>query len=220
MVVSDGASKVGLFKIRPRLGAEIQLGVGGLPEQEVGQALFARRANDEIGVRNWIGHEGRGKAHLVDFLRMEIAGNHSSGQRPGCHDNLLPRTVVQRQAEVEASAGSCGFFGHLEIFKDSCGYAISPAQCGEADAFLYQLLPLFPKIPVQKGEEYMDLLGRSLPVLVRECKEGQHRDTLAAGFLGSAPHGAGSSLMPFPARHPALLRPPAVSVHNDSHMLN
>src|SRR5438132_14409232 len=109
MVVSDGASKVGLFKIRPRLGAEIQLGVGGLPEQEVGQALFARRANDEIGVRNWIGHEGRGKAHLVDFLRMEIAGNHSSGQRPGCHDNLLPRTVVQRQAEVEASAGSCGF---------------------------------------------------------------------------------------------------------------
>src|SRR5438876_1959382 len=70
-----GSEKIDLPELRPVNVFEHQLTVGGLPEQESAQTLFARSSYDEIRVRIWqmCCVEILVKRIFVNLLRREIS---------------------------------------------------------------------------------------------------------------------------------------------------
>jgi hypothetical protein len=70
--IAQRSLEFGLVEIGPERVAEIELGVGQVPEQEIADALLAARADEEIGFRRagqlqFAANEGR----LVDRNRLE-----------------------------------------------------------------------------------------------------------------------------------------------------
>ena len=58
LVVGDGFEQMDAAKVGPEAVGDEDLGVGDLPEQEVGDALLAAGADDEVGVGHVRGVEG------------------------------------------------------------------------------------------------------------------------------------------------------------------
>ena len=58
------ASKCGLVEVGPQHVQKHQFGISGLPEQEIGQALLAGGADDQVGV----GHPGSGEEVAIERL--------------------------------------------------------------------------------------------------------------------------------------------------------
>src|SRR5689334_19684395 len=58
-------------EVRPVGGCGVELGVGGLPEQEVGEAHLAARADHEVRVGRAGGVKVGAEAFLVDLLRRD-----------------------------------------------------------------------------------------------------------------------------------------------------
>src|SRR5262245_21686623 len=57
-----------LVEVRPQRLGEYQLGVGRLPQQEVGQALLAGGADQQVGIGNVDGLQVARVARLIDFI--------------------------------------------------------------------------------------------------------------------------------------------------------
>ncbi len=66
LVVGDGFEEMDAAEVGPEAVGDEDLGVGDLPEEEVGDALLAGGADDEVGVGHVRGVEGAGDAGLVE----------------------------------------------------------------------------------------------------------------------------------------------------------
>jgi len=66
LVVGNGFEEVEAAEVGPEAVGDEDLGVGDLPEEEVGDALLARGTDDEVGVGHVRGVESRGDVGLVD----------------------------------------------------------------------------------------------------------------------------------------------------------
>ena len=64
--VANHVIHVGGRKIGPKLVGKIQFGIGGLPEQEIGDAKIAARTDDHIGIAAFGGIQGIGYILLGD----------------------------------------------------------------------------------------------------------------------------------------------------------
>ena len=95
-----GPVKVLGAEIRPRTIGEVELGVGGLPEQEVRQATLAAGADDEID---------RGCVEGVEFIGEEIFINRC-GSCHTLHDTNSLVDVVEGMSGEELDE----FFSDLE----------------------------------------------------------------------------------------------------------
>jgi hypothetical protein len=91
----DRLPKVFRAEIRPELGREEEFSVRGLPEQEVADAMFAGRTDDEIGIRKVMREEMCLHRSLVDLLRWDAAGHKAADRR----QHLLAPAVVERERQ-------------------------------------------------------------------------------------------------------------------------
>ena len=66
LVVGDGFEEMEAVEVGPEAVGDEDLGVGDLPEEEVGDALLAGGADDEVGVGHVRGVEGAGDGGLVE----------------------------------------------------------------------------------------------------------------------------------------------------------
>ena len=90
LVVGDGFDEMEAAEVGPEAVGDEDLGVGDLPEKEVGDALLAGGADDEVRVGHVAGVEGAGDAGLVEGL--EGAGTEEvvpgaaagAGMSPAC----------------------------------------------------------------------------------------------------------------------------------------
>ena len=101
------------IEIRPQDRQEHELAVGGLPEQEIGQPLLARSADDQVGIRDAGRVEVRRDQRRVDLGVAQGAGG--IGARDGRHGSrdLLSAAIVERHDERQAlvqSGQGLGFF--------------------------------------------------------------------------------------------------------------
>src|SRR2546425_6612600 len=74
------------------------------------------------------------------------------------------------------------------------------------------------QVIAQQVHQARALVRRTLPVLGRERVEGERAQAKAARGARPLPHGIASAAMTFQPRQPPLLRPAAISVHDDAHM--
>ncbi len=66
LVVVDGFEQVDAAEVGPKAVGDEDFGVGDLPEEEVGDALLAGGADDEVGVGHVRGVEVGGELRFVD----------------------------------------------------------------------------------------------------------------------------------------------------------
>ena len=90
----------GRAEVRPQAVGEHELGVGGLPDEEVADPLLAAGADDEVGVRQAARVQRLADRPLVDLVGRDARG----GDRPERVDELRPARVVPRDVEVEPGA--------------------------------------------------------------------------------------------------------------------
>ena len=89
-----------LPKIRPHFVTEVELGVGGLPEQEVAEPQLAACSDEQVGAgelsQNVVRGEVAGEHLLVDVLRVEPLVLHLAGELPACLHDVPPPAVACR----------------------------------------------------------------------------------------------------------------------------
>ena len=84
---------------------EHEFGVGGLPQQKIRQPLFARGADDEIGIGNVGRAKARGERVGVDRGGIEPTRRRLARQAARRFDDLLPGAVVEGDDEAEPAIG-------------------------------------------------------------------------------------------------------------------
>jgi len=67
--VGDRETKLARPEVRPERRRHPQLGVGDLPQEEIGQTQLPARADQQVRVGNAVGVERAGDANLVDIFR-------------------------------------------------------------------------------------------------------------------------------------------------------
>ena len=101
LVLSNAFDQMIRREIGKQYLGEHEFGVRGLPEQKIGQSMFTRRANDEIG----IGHTGkievRGKRLRIDGARGDLPGLNVTGQPLRCLSQLKAAAIVEGEDQVE-----------------------------------------------------------------------------------------------------------------------
>src|SRR6185312_9312785 len=96
-----GRPQVPAVEVRPRGVDEHQLGVGRLPEQEVGRPLLAGGPQEQVHVRQARLVQVAGEGLLIDLGRVEPAGRGKLGQLPGGVHHLGPAAVVDTELQGE-----------------------------------------------------------------------------------------------------------------------
>src|SRR6202165_21170 len=108
----DRLDKVLLVEIGPQRVGEMELGVGRLPDKEVGDPLLARGPDHQLRLRQVGVVEGAG-----DVLVAKPGKVHPPGRQvPDGIDDLRPAAVVDQQVEDPAMVVAGGFLGGALFF--------------------------------------------------------------------------------------------------------
>ena len=83
LVGGDGFEEMEAVEVGPEAIGDVDLGVGDLPEEEVGDALLAGGTDDEIGVGHVAGIEGAGDSGLVECFERPGSEEVVDGAAPG-----------------------------------------------------------------------------------------------------------------------------------------
>src|SRR5262245_11941434 len=149
-----------LAEIRPQRVDEHQLGIGALPEQEIADALFATRADQQIRV----GHAGSQQllleARLVDAIGRELTGSDTTRQAPRRLQDLVARAVVDADVDVDAAVGARHLLRFADVTHDVGRQALAIADDAQARAVLVQFLELVAQVVAQQAHQVVDLVDR------------------------------------------------------------
>ena len=88
-----------LPKIRPHFVTEVELGVGGLPEQEVAEPQLTACSDEQVGAGELsqnVRGEVAGEHRLVDVIRVEQLVLHLAGELPARPHDVPPPAVAGR----------------------------------------------------------------------------------------------------------------------------
>ena len=215
LVLGDGLEELLPAEVGPQHVGEHELRIGQLPQQEVRDAVLARRADDEVGIGLVGVVQVRPDGPLVD-----LAGGHALGhQGPhGVHD-LGPPAVVERHGERHAPVALGQGDGLVHAPQHPARHPPVPAP-GEADpdALVVQLVAPAHEERLVEPHEVPDLVGGTAPVLGRE---GEHREPPDPEVEGPV-DGVEERLLPrrvaLGAGQAPLAGPAAVAVHDTRHV--
>ncbi len=212
--VSESSIEIGFGEIRPHALSEKEFSVGALPEEKVGQALFAAGADQQVdfGV---VCVEGVGEMCSEEVLRSGVGGSELGGRnRRGARDGIS-RGVVDGDAEVKAATGSRGSLGLLDRLQNRCGKAIATADHFEASALLAEAIGFKAEEGAQKPEDALDFGGWTTPVVGGEGVESEAADADVGCVLDDATSSGQAGAMTGKTGQAATGRPAAVAVHDD-----
>ncbi len=181
--------EVGGGEVGPGHIAEVEFGIGQLPEQEVGQALFATGADDEVGVRDAVGVECGGHHFRGDDFSGSGAVLHQLG---GGAEEFIPSAIIDRKHGGEAGVGGgFGFhFGHqLQDIGGEFGGRGAVANKADAQVFLHDFIEFVFEIAAHEGEEAADFFPWAFPVFGTEGVEGGVFHAQSCQFFAHAAHG-------------------------------
>src|SRR5712691_5602003 len=218
LVIEDGLEQVAPRDVGPEDRRDVQLGVGELPQQEIGEPAFTGRPDQQVrvapGRRVELGADGV----LVDVLESLDALEHLFGEEARRPGQLAARGVGDAQIERQPRAVPCLPLDALHRRPRAGREPGAVAQHVDRHPLVLQL-GYFPRdVLLEQPHQRGDLGRGTLPVLLRE---GEQREHLHPG-LERAFDRLAHRLHPRPvAQRPgqaALARPATVAVHDDGHV--
>jgi hypothetical protein len=205
-------------ELGPERVGEDELGVGGLPEEEVGDAVLAAGADDEVHRRQRVGPQLRGEDVLGEGTIGERAGARGGHQPAGGCDDLLLTAVGQRQGEHHRPVVLRLVSKRLERIAHHPREPVQLTHRVEPDLVLEDLLPFLLQIVAEKVHQSGHLLHRPGPVLGGERVERERLDADAARGAGDLADAVAPLPVTLQPGQAALLRPAPVAVHDDAHV--
>ena len=209
------------------------LGVGDLPEEEVGDALLAGGADDKVGVGHVRGVEGARDVGLVEGVEGSGAEEVFDGAAAGVGlggevgedladgvDDLGAGAVVEGEREGGAGVFGGGLGGPLHGVLHFAGELVDAADVGHADVVVVHALDVADEVAPEELHEEADLgLGAAEIVFEREGVESEPGKVDAGGGLDDELDGFGALLVAEEALQGALAGPAAIAVHDDGDVL-
>src|SRR5947209_2520631 len=169
-----------LSEVGPEGLAEVDLGVGELPEKEVGDAHLAAGAHDQFQRR-----EARGPEAVLDGLGVDLLGAQLVlGHFADHGDDLLAAAVTESESENHFQVAGAVAAELVEGLADPGGQAVQVAEGVQPDAVVHDLGALLEEIFAEEVHQAFDLVGRALPVLRGERVESQRRQAEPARGAG------------------------------------
>jgi hypothetical protein len=201
-------------EVRPQGVEEDQLGVRRLPQQEVRRALLAGRADEQVHVGQVRLVEEPGDGALVDPRRVQSTGGRLPGDGRGGIGDLRATAVVDAELQREHPVVAGEVLGGLQLRDDAAPQPGPPARPPHPHPHRVHLVAASADDVAVEAHEEAHLLRRALPVLGGERVRGQagHPDLDRAA--DGVEQGRLPRLVARRARQAALLRPPAVAVHD------
>ena len=233
LVVGDGFEEVDAAEVGPEAIGDEDLGVGDLPEEEVGDALLAGGADDEVGVRHVRGVEGAGDVGLVEGVEcagaeevfdgaaagVGLGGEVGEDGADGVYD-FGAGAVVEGEGEGGAGVFGGGLHRPLHGVLDFLGEVVGAADVGHADVVVVHALDVAGEVALEELHEEADLgLGAAQVVFEREGVEGEEGKIDAGGGLDDVLDGFGALLVAEEALEGAFAGPAAIAVHDDGDVL-
>ena len=198
-----------LVEVRPQLVAEVQLGVGALPEQEVADAQLARGADQQLGVVHLRGVQVTAEGSAPSPLPRAAAS------RRGRVQQLPAAAVVEGDVQRHPRVGCGERFGLLDAAHQLLRYAVTAPDEAHARPALVHVGHLRIYHLDEQVHERRHLFGRAAPVLGGERVHRHLEDPEVERVLEDAAQRLRAG--PVACRHgqPPALRPAAVAVHDD-----
>src|SRR5665213_2053000 len=181
-----GLSQVLRAIVGPKHVLEDQLGIGRLPEQEVGQPLFAAGADDQVGRQGLRGGQRRLEGRLVDSRGVHPAiayGHRQLARRVG---DVGAAAIVEGDLQQEAVVVLRAGLRPLDDLQYVRAQPRAAADNADAHALAVQPGQVGLHIELEQGHELGDLMGGSAPVLGRKAEDGQLVDAQAGRGLDRA----------------------------------
>ena len=193
----------------------MELGVRQLPQQEVGEALLAGRADQQVGVApggrvQLLLHGG-----LVDVLELGEPFEDPFGEQPRGAGDLGTRRVRDAQVQREARALARVALDALDRRGRAGREAGAVAEHVHPHPLPAQLRHLPRDVFFQQVHQGGDLGRGPLPVLVREREQGEHFHARLDRPLHNLAHRAHAGAVSQRARQVPLARPTSVAIHDD-----
>src|SRR5919109_567547 len=94
LVIGDGAIEVGGTEVGPERRRHPELGIGDLPQEEVGNTHLAAGANQQIGIRHAVRVQRAAHVGLGHRIRRQLAGLHATREHAIGVEQLVAPTVV------------------------------------------------------------------------------------------------------------------------------
>jgi hypothetical protein len=208
----------GVEGVRPEVGPERvggeQLGVRGLPDEEVREALLAARPDDEVR----IGQAARVQ-RVRDRLLVDPGGVHAARREPPERiDELRPSGVVECDVQEEAVATRRRVEGREDRLPRRVGQLLEAAEDPDPHALLAQLGRLADDRLLEELEEAGHLVVGAGPVLPAERVQGEDADAAAHCVTQDRADGLDARRVAVPVAQAAAPRPSPVAVHDDGHV--
>lgn len=213
----DGGLQLVVIELRPQDLAEVQLGVGTLPNQKVAQARLATRADEQIRLGQGVGAQ----IGLQTFRGQLLQGLVGVGVLPsaGGLQNVPAPTVVDRHRQVHHRALGGQALAQIDLFLELRGKGRLVANDPQADALLLQLGDLGLQITHKEIKEGGHFLGRTSPVLGAEGKDREVLDLFLHARLHHRSQIGRPHQVAHATGHETLFGPASIAVHDDNDVI-
>ena len=203
-----------LVEVGPVPIAAVQLCVGGLPQQEVGNAHVAAGADEQVRVRGATSREVARHRLLSDLGGAHLVLHHALDRRQDVIAPAVAEADVQRHALVLLRQRN----RVRNLLLQPLRQRLHVPEHAQLDAVLVQVVGLALDEVAQQPDQQPHFLFRPVPVLGTECVE---REVLHA-VVGEPLDDATDVLCACPvagrARQPSLRRPAPVAIHDHCHV--
>src|SRR5262249_20056829 len=129
--------------------------------------------------------------------------------------NLRARAVVEGDYQVKRAVVTREGNGIVDEREQLLIYTVALADHVDAHALAVELGQIAANEAAHQAHQVIDFARRPRPVLGGEAEDGKVLQPELDGGAYGAAHGLHAHAMAGRARQPALLRPPAIAVHND-----
>jgi hypothetical protein len=202
-------------ELRPEDRRDPDLGVGDLPQEEIGDAALPARPDQEIRI---------GEAGGVEVARNGLFVHRPRVRDPvrqdALHgiDDLGPAAIVQGHAEAHFPIAARDLLHPVELAAGSGRQTLLAAEDGQTEVVLDEDLVLFPEELDHQAEQGRNFALGPLPVLGGERVQRQDLHAGPGGRLYDLPDGLDARPVALdPGQIPGF-RPAAVAVHDDGHV--
>src|SRR5690606_16167159 len=210
-----GRVNVTCRKIRPVALGKVQLCVGQLPDEEIGNTLLATGTDEQVGLRRKGHGQIRSESSFVDVLR--VLGKFGTLHEQALHrlQDIPAPPVVGRNRQVQGIVLRCALFRRLNEFLQARLEGGNITNHTQAYTLVTELADLFFESLHEKPHEQRDLVGRPAPVFGAEGKKGEKLYAAPTTGFDHSPYGLDAAHMPRRAGQKTLGCPAPVAVHNN-----
>ena len=172
-------------EIRPHDVAKHDFGVGVFPEQKIAEPLLSACSNQKVNV----GPEARRVSRPRQRTGKRFSGRpRSRSELPGGFDDRVACGVIDGDPQVQLARRASLGLGLVNGIDQAGREPVPPPDDVDTDALLRAMRCLGSQVSFEELQQLVHFAPRPLPVVRRECVEGQCGDTKPRRRLHGAPN--------------------------------